>query len=84
MRLGGGSREEEIAALINSIWKLMESLNVPTSIKACGVDEKEFFSKVPALAEHAFEDQCTTANPRYPLIKDLEEIYRKAYYGERS
>jgi len=84
LRLGGGTQKEEIAALINSIWKLMETLNVPTSIKACGVDEKEFFSKLPVLAENAFEDQCTTANPRYPLIKDLEEIYRKAYYGERS
>ncbi|WP_461245963.1 bifunctional acetaldehyde-CoA/alcohol dehydrogenase [Treponema sp. R6D11] len=84
LRLGGGSQEEEIAALINSIWKLMETLNVPTSIKDCGIDEKEFFSKLPVLAENAFEDQCTTANPRYPLIKDLEEIYRKAYYGERS
>jgi acetaldehyde dehydrogenase/alcohol dehydrogenase len=84
LRLGGNSQEEEIAALINSVWKLMETLNVPTSIKACGIDEKEFFSKVDVLAEHAFEDQCTTANPRYPLITDLVEIYRKAYYGERS
>jgi len=84
LRLGGGSQKEEIAALINSVWKLMETLNVPTSIKACGIDEKEFFSKIDVLAEHAFEDQCTTANPRYPLITDLVEIYRKAYYGERS
>jgi acetaldehyde dehydrogenase / alcohol dehydrogenase len=84
LRLGGNTQEEEIAALINSVWKLMETLNVPTSIKACGIDEKEFFSKIDVLAEHAFEDQCTTANPRYPLITDLVEIYRKAYYGERS
>jgi len=84
LRLGGGSQKEEIAALINSVWKLMETLNVPTSIKDCGIDEKEFFSKIDVLAEHAFEDQCTTANPRYPLITDLVEIYRKAYYGERS
>jgi len=84
LRLGGSTREEEIAALINSVWKLMETLNVPTSIKACGVNEKEFFDKLPVLAERAFEDQCTTANPRYPLIADLKEIYRKAYYGERS
>ena len=84
LRLGGKTREDEIAALIDAVWKLMEMLNIPTSIKACGVDEKEFFAKVPELAEHAFEDQCTTANPRYPLIADLEELYRKAYYGERN
>jgi acetaldehyde dehydrogenase/alcohol dehydrogenase len=84
LRLSGNTREEEIAALIEAVWGLLEKLNIPTSIKACGVDEKEFFKKLPALAERAFEDQCTTANPHYPLISDLEEIYRKAYYGERK
>ena len=84
LRLGGKTQQEEIAALINAVWELMQTLNIPTSIKACGVDEKTFLAKLPALAERAFEDQCTTANPRYPLIADLEEIYRKAYYGERE
>ncbi|MDR0294247.1 MAG: bifunctional acetaldehyde-CoA/alcohol dehydrogenase [Oscillospiraceae bacterium] len=84
LRLGGQTREEEISALIEAVWKLMKTLNVPASIKDCGVDEKGFFAKLPALAERAFEDQCTTSNPRYPLIADLEEIYRKAYYGERK
>ena len=84
LRLGGKTQEEEVTALINAVWKLMETLNIPTSIKDCGIDEKEFFAAVPMLAERAFEDQCTTANPRYPLITDLEEIYRKAYYGERK
>ena len=83
LRLGGNTQDEEIAALIDAVWKLMEVLNIPTSIQACGVDEKDFFAKLPLLAERAFEDQCTTANPRYPLVADLEEIYRKAYYGER-
>ena len=84
LRLGGSTQEEEISAMINAVWKLMETLHVPTSIKDCGVDEKEFLAKIPAMAERAFEDQCTTANPRYPLIADLQEIYRKAYYGERK
>jgi len=83
LRLGGNTRQEEILALIESVWKLMETLNIPLSIKACGVEEKDFLAKLSALAERAFEDQCTTANPRYPLITDLEEIYRKAYYGKR-
>ena len=82
LRLGGNTREEEIAKLIDAVWKLMETLHIPTSIKACGVNEKDFLAKLPALADRAFEDQCTTANPRYPLIADLEEIYRKAYYGK--
>jgi acetaldehyde dehydrogenase/alcohol dehydrogenase len=81
LRLGGNTREEEIAALIAAVRKLMETLNIPPSIRDCGVDEQDFLSKLPMLAERAFEDQCTTANPRYPLVTDLEEIYRNAYYG---
>lgn len=52
------------------------------SIRECGVDEKAFMDALPGLSERAFEDQCTTANPRYPLVSELAEIYRKAYYGE--
>jgi acetaldehyde dehydrogenase/alcohol dehydrogenase len=55
---------------------------MPQSIEACGVNEEDFMSKVHQMAENAFEDQCTTANPRYPLIKDLEAIYIKAYRTE--
>ncbi|MDR1891548.1 MAG: bifunctional acetaldehyde-CoA/alcohol dehydrogenase [Oscillospiraceae bacterium] len=80
--LPGATQDEQIAALIEAVRNLMKQLNMPLCIKDCGVEEKEFFAKVPALAEHAFEDQCTTANPRYPLVKDLEELYKKAYYGE--
>lgn len=82
LRLGGATRGEEIANLIAAVRDLMQKLNMPMSIKACGVEEADFLAKIPALAERAFEDQCTTANPRYPLVKDLEEIYKKAYYGE--
>jgi acetaldehyde dehydrogenase/alcohol dehydrogenase len=83
LQLNPKTQEEGIQALIDKIWALMKELNIPVSIKECGVDEKEFMSKVPLLAERAFEDQCTTANPRYPLIKDLEEIYIKAYRGKK-
>jgi len=82
LRLGGQTQEEEIALLIAAVRNLMKQVNLPLSIKECGVNEQEFFSKTPELAERAFADQCTTANPRYPLVKDLEELYRKAYYGE--
>lgn len=80
--LGGTDIDSQIEALISTIEQLTAKLNMPKSIKECGVDEKEYMSKIHALAEKAFEDQCTTANPRYPLISELEEIYRKAYYGE--
>lgn len=80
--LGGTDTDSQIEALISTIEQLMAKLNMPKSIKECGIDEKEYMSKIHALAEKAFEDQCTTANPRYPLISELEEIYRKAYYGE--
>jgi len=79
LNLGGKTREEQIDRLIVAVRKLMKTLGLPTSIKDCGVDENEFMAKIPTLAERAFEDQCTTANPRYPLIKDLEEIYKKAF-----
>ncbi len=82
LNLGGTDTDSQIEALISTIEQLMAKLNMPKSIKECGIDEKEYMSKIHALAEKAFEDQCTTANPRYPLISELEEIYRKAYYGE--
>ncbi|MDD4688661.1 MAG: bifunctional acetaldehyde-CoA/alcohol dehydrogenase [Eubacteriales bacterium] len=70
-----------VEGLANKVRELMNKLGMPTSLKECGVSEKEFFAKLPTLAEKAFEDQCTTANPRYPLMSELEEIYTKAYYG---
>lgn len=84
LNLGGTTQEEQVEALACAVENLMKSVNLPMSIQECGVDEKEFLAKVPALAEHAFEDQCTTANPRYPLVSELEEIYKIAYYGKPS
>lgn len=81
LNLGGTTQEEQIDALINAVISLMKKLNIPLSIKECGINESEFMAKVPKLAERAFEDQCTTSNPRYPLVSELEEIYKKAYYG---
>ena len=80
--LSAATTEEGVESLINAVKKLMQELNIPSSIQLCGVDEKEFFEKLPKLADRAFEDQCTTANPRYPLVTELMEIYKKAYYGE--
>ena len=80
--LGGKTTEEGVQNLIGAIRDLQKQLGLPTSIKECGIDEKEFFAKLENLSYNAHDDQCTTANPRYPLVKEIEEIYRKAYYGE--
>jgi len=82
--LGIGDKDDakSVQNLIGAIRKLMGELNIPFCIKDCGVNEQEFLSKLDGLAERAFEDQCTTANPRYPLISEIREIYLKAYYGK--
>jgi acetaldehyde dehydrogenase/alcohol dehydrogenase len=79
---GGATQDEQVANLIKEIRKLMTRLNIPLTLKEYGVDEAAYLAAIPKMAERAFEDQCTTANPRYPLVSELEEIYRKTYYGE--
>lgn len=71
--------EEGVDKLIEAIKGLLHELNLPLSLSAAGVDKQLFESKVKDLAEKAFQDQTTTANPRMPLISELEELYRKAY-----
>lgn len=71
--------EEGIRSLIKAVKDLMRELNIPMTIAECKIDKKRFMAKVPELADKAFEDQCTNANPRLPLVKELEEIYIKAY-----
>jgi len=73
--------EEGVQSLINAVRDLMKKLNMPMSIADCKVDRNQFVAKVAELADKAFEDQCTTANPRLPLVKELEELYMKAYDG---
>ncbi|MDD3953382.1 MAG: bifunctional acetaldehyde-CoA/alcohol dehydrogenase [Lentisphaeria bacterium] len=74
--------EAKAAALISEIEKLKKVLEIPASIKEYGIPEKEFLAKVDMLSEKAFDDQCTGANPRYPLIAEIKELYLKAYYGK--
>ncbi len=73
--------EEGVESLVQAIIKLAKELDMPLSIAATGVSKEEFESKVEQLAELAFEDQCTTANPKLPLVSDLADIYRQAYKG---
>jgi acetaldehyde dehydrogenase/alcohol dehydrogenase len=71
--------EEGCRALIEAIRNLMRDLGMPTTIQEMGISEKTYFDSIPRLAEKAFDDQCTGTNPRYPLIRELEEIYRAIY-----
>ncbi len=75
------SEDEKVMALIAAIQELSRSLHLPQSIAEAGVAEEDFMAGVRKLSEDAFEDQCTSANPRYPLITELEQIYKDAYYG---
>lgn len=75
------STEEGVESLIQAIIKLAKEMEIPMSIAANGVDKTEFEAKVDYLAERAFEDQCTTANPKLPLVSELAEVYRLAYKG---
>ncbi len=76
------TNEEGAAALVKGVRELMATLDMPATIAQFGVSKEAFEAKVKFLADKAFEDQCTTANPKMPLVTELEEIYRKAYSGE--
>ncbi len=80
--LAGKTAEEKVAALIRAIEELKEAVGIPKSIQEAGVPEKEFLAGLDELSEKAFDDQCTGANPRYPLISEIKELYLKAYYGK--
>jgi acetaldehyde dehydrogenase/alcohol dehydrogenase len=73
----------KINALIQKIDELKKHLNIPMSIQDAGVKESDFLSQLDQMSEDAFDDQCTGANPRYPLIKEIKELYLKAYYGKK-
>ena len=74
--------EEGISSLIEKIKEMNEHMNIPKSFKDAGIDEQEFLSKVDMLADRAFEDQCTTANPRVPLVSEIKQILLDSYYGK--
>ncbi|MBG9517006.1 acetaldehyde dehydrogenase [Bacillus thuringiensis] len=80
--LPASSVAEGVESLVKAIIELGKSLNINMSIAGQGVDKEQFEEVVGVLAERAFEDQCTTANPKLPLISELKEIYMEAYKGE--
>ncbi len=80
--LKADSKEEGIASLIQKVQELNEHLGMPKSLQEAGIEEQEFLAKVDMLADRAFEDQCTTANPRLPLVSELKQILLDSYYGK--
>lgn len=80
--LGGKTDDEKVDNLIAAIQKLKKEIGIPMSIREAGVDEKTFMENLDNLSELAFDDQCTGANPRYPLISEMKEIYMAAYDGK--
>lgn len=78
----GNTPAEKVEKLIEAIDKLKVAVGIPASIKEAGVPEQAFNEKLDHLSELAFDDQCTGANPRYPSIDEIRELYLKAYKGQ--
>jgi len=81
LSLGGHNTAQKLDHLLQWLDELKVAIDIPLSIQAAGVDEATFLSKVDAIAEDAFDDQCTGANPRYPLISELKDVLIASYYG---
>jgi acetaldehyde dehydrogenase / alcohol dehydrogenase len=80
LQLGGNNEDKKVELLIQSVENLKRELDIPQRIReVITEDEKTFYAKLDYMAEQAFDDQCTGANPRYPLISDLKDLYIKAY-----
>ena len=79
--LGGNTDEEKLENLIKAINELKEKIGIKKTIKSYDIDESKFLETLDDMAEQAFDDQCTGANPRYPLISEIKEMYMNAYYG---
>ena len=78
----GKNDQEKLEGLIEKIEALKERVGIKKTIKDYGVDEKYFLDTLDNMVEQAFDDQCTGANPRYPLMKEIKEMYLRAYYGK--
>ena len=79
--LGGNTDEEKLENLIKAINELKEKIGIKKTIKDYDIDEVKFLETLDDMTEQAFDDQCTGANPRYPLISEIKEMYMNAYYG---
>ncbi len=82
LSLGGKTDAEKVSNLIKAIDKLKAQVGIKKTIKDYGIDEKNFLDRLDEMVEQAFDDQCTGANPRYPLFEEIKQMYLNAYYGK--
>ena len=80
--LGGKTNEDKLENLIKALDELKEKVGIKKTIKEYGIDEKDFLDRLDDMVEQAFDDQCTGANPRYPLMSEIKQMYLNAYYGK--
>jgi len=80
--LGGNTDEEKLENLIKAVEELKEKIGIKKTIKDYGIDEQDFLTRLDDMVEQAFDDQCTGANPRYPLMSEIKKMYLNAYYGK--
>ena len=78
----GKDEDEVFENFLKAIAELKEKVGIKKTIKDYGIEEKAFLETLDEMVENAFNDQCTGANPRYPLMSEMKELYLKAYYGE--
>ncbi len=81
LKLGGTTNEEKTQLLLKAIDELMKDIELPNSIKDFGVSEEDFYNKLDEMVELAFDDQCTGANPVYPIMEDMKQLYIDAFNG---
>ena len=81
LRLPGSTDQEKVDSLIAAIRELKRQVGIKDSIREYGIDEQTFLASLDDMVEQAFDDQCTGANPRYPLMSEIKEMYLNAYYG---
>ncbi|MBQ9083494.1 MAG: iron-containing alcohol dehydrogenase, partial [Clostridia bacterium] len=79
--LKGETDTDKLNALIAAFDELKEKVGVKKTIRDYGVDEADFLARLDEMVEQAFDDQCTGANPRYPLMSEIKQMYLNAYYG---
>jgi len=84
LKLGGSTDEEKLENLIGAINDLKARVGILPTIQAYGIDETDFLARLDDMVEQAFDDQCTGANPRYPLMSEIKQMYLNAYYGTRA
>ena len=82
LKLGGTTDEEKLENLIKAINDLKEKVGIRKTIRDYGIDEADFLARLDDMVEQAFDDQCTGANPRYPLMGEIRQMYLNAYYGK--